>query len=301
MSMEKFYEEVYTRVKERIGSIGLSPEAQAKKLEQYEEMFGRDGFHMSALSTQNIATDLMTTYRWVITGEHEADELRCTVRNVLKNAENTLGNRDWVMAEEALRDTNIAYQQVSELRQPLPSFAAFRSGDTDGAFAELSEAFKSDPSLDFFEAIEKFFGVEVIRIKSPLAFDAIGAMTGDMPYIVVNTTHNAARILYATVCELAMLAGGNLALYSDVFAEDFPDNPVVLEFMDKFMAAVSLDRMVETYAPVEHQFPVGLVEAHREAVAKHRNLGFFLEWMTGEPTRNVLPDIDADHLIDLMD
>jgi len=300
-SMDEFYAGIYTRVQERIGSMGLSDEARDVKLAKYTELFEGNDLRLSAISIQNIATDLMTTYNWVITGEHEPLELRTTIRNILKDSDGSDANPDWLMADEVLRDLDIAYRQVAPFREPLEAFIAVRAGNIDVALANLKQELAVNPELDFFDAIEKFFGVEVIVLESERSFDAIGAVSGDMPFILANSKQTPARIFYAVICELAMIATNTLALYSDVFAEDFPANPEVGDLMDELVRVFHFGSTVADKPSVPvRRFPAGLVEAHREAVANHGNLGFFLEWMTGEKkVYEDLPPVNVEDLIDL--
>lgn len=301
--MDEFYGGIYVRVRERISSMNLSAEARDAKLAKYAELFEGDDVRLSAISIQNIATDLMTTYHWVISGEHEAEELRFTVRNVVRNGDGTGGNADWVLAEEVLRDAEMAYRQVAPFREPLTALKSVQDGSAGEALQCLRDAMEENPELDFFDAVEKFFGVEIIVLESEKAFDAIGAVISEMAFIVVNSKHSVSRIHYAVACELAMIVTGNLALYSDIFAEDFPEDYAVGEFMEHLIRAFSFGRAASDDTSVlTRRFPAGLVEAHREAVAKHGNLGFFLEWMTGEkPVRSEPKPLSVDELMELFD
>lgn len=299
-SMDDFYAGINTRVQERIGSMGLSAAARDAKLAKYAELFEGEDVRLSALSIQNIATDLMTTYHWVITGEHEPLEMRTTIRNILKDGDGTSANPDWLMADDALRDLDIVYRQVAPFREPLEAFNSLQAGNVNFALADLKQELRTNPALDFFEAIEKFFGVEVIVLESEHAFDAIGAVSGDHAFILANSNHSPARVFYAVICELAMISTNTLALYSDVFDEDFPANTTIGELMDELITAfLSYSAKRDEPSVPARRFPAGLVEAHREAVAKHGNLGFFLEWMTGE--KRVQEDLPPTNVEDLVD
>lgn len=320
--------EIFARVQERIRSMGLSDEAVAAKLKKYEFLAeGNEPEHLSAYAIHDLATDLMTTFHWVITGEQDPADLHMGVRNVLNGSDGTGGNKDWVAAGEALSDAAMAYEQVS--LGPSPKFGWTEPKNVEYAMARLNEdpvygtnlnsverieelfggdVFVIDPKadsvygtdLDFFGRIEEFFGVDVFVVKSHVDFDAVGAMVLGSPFIVAKQGLPGRQGHYAVARELACILSGNLARYSDVYAEDAPLDMWSMDFCIMLMESLNGLASVQDNPYAEQRFPKRVVEAHRHAVAEKHNLGYFLEWMTGEKPPVVEHDpIDLDELAKL--
>jgi hypothetical protein len=278
------YPDFSGNIKKRIRSMGLSDEAVAAKLEKYAFLDESDADgnwrQFSARGIHNIAEDLMTTFNWVITGEHAPGELHMTVRNVLNGSDGSGGNKDWVEAEKAVRDAAMAYEQI--LLGPSPKYAWKEPQDIAYALPKLNERAQYGSDLDFFGMIEEYFGVDVFVIDSDVNFDAIGAMVMGSPFIVAKRGQQARSGHYAVVRELASMLIGNLARYSDVYSEKAGLDAWEIDF------AMLMFDSYNGLAPItgdpygEQRFPQRVIDAHREAVAEKHNLGYFLEWMTGE-------------------
>lgn len=281
MNMEK---EMLTRIQERIRSMKLEPAAEAEKLAKYEGLYGAGDTYLSSLEVVNISLDLHTSVHWLLMGERDPMETSITVRNVLRGSDGKKGNKDWVEASEAVRDTTIAYSQVS--LGPSLAFAWTEPKNIHYASAKLRERATYGPDHGFFSMVEDIFGVDVFVIDSEHDFDAIGAMTNDAPYIVAKKGLNARQGHYAVARELAEILAGNLFPLSEVYDEALPLHrewcmDFILMLMDSYngLAPVKGD----PYG--EQRFPQRLIEAHRYAVEHDHNLGYFLEWMTGEPAK----------------
>lgn len=290
--------EIYVRVADRIRSMGLADETVNAKLEQYAYL-DDENKHLSAYEIHDIATDLMASFHWVITGEEDPAGLHMGVRNVLRDPQILRGDKDWVEAEKALRDAAIAYEQVAMGLSP--KFGWKEPKNIDYAMARFKEAAVYGTDLDFFERIEEFFGVDVLIIESDADFDAVAGMVLGVPFIVAKQGIPGRQGHYAVARELACILSGNLAPYSKVYEKDAPLDMWSMDFCIMFMDSFNGLAPVQGNPYAQQRFPERLVEAHRDAVKNKHNLGYFLEWMTGEKPPVVEHEpIDLDKLAELL-
>lgn len=284
-------------IRDRIRSMGLSDEAVAKKLAEYS-FLDDESWHLSARAMVDIAEDLMTTPEWVITGQHEFVDLQMSVRNVLNGSDGSGGNKDWVNAEKAVRDAAMAYQQVTLGRSP--KFAWIEPQNIQYALPVLKERATYGSDLDFFGMIEECFGVDVFVIDSKADFDAIGAMVMGSPFIVAKKGLPGRQGHYAVARELACILSGNLAPYSNVYALEAPLDWWAMDFIILLMNSYNGFASIKDGDYAEQRFPQRVIDAHRQAVAERLNMGYFLEWMTGEKPPVIEHEpIDLDEMAQL--
>ncbi|HSN94605.1 MAG TPA: hypothetical protein VLR89_06065 [Anaerolineaceae bacterium] len=277
--------ELYDNFLERIVSMGLPEAAVARKLAEYDARYESGDRHISARELFDASEDLMTTPLALLRNERSHDELRMTVRNVLEGSDGDEPGKDWVEAEKVLRDATVAYQQVQ--LGPSETFSFSTPENVDYAKDRLREEVIPGANLDLFYIAEQIFGVDVFVLDSVLepadSFDAIGGMVCGSPFIVVRRGVDPSYGNEALVDELARILSGNLAWYSDVHSEGSLMKQWELDFIDMLMNAFNGMGREWSNDYKDVRFPARLIDAHRVAVARGENLGYFLNWMAGDP------------------
>lgn len=295
--------ETYERIIDRIKNMGLSDEAMQEKLAKYESIHENPDKHTSARDFIFITEDLMVDLQWLLFGEHDPNEVQMTVRNVLSDSDGTGGNKDWVDASEALRDPAMTYQQLALEELGIgasPKFLQTEPKNVDYAMADLKRRAVYGSDVDFFGMIEEFFGVDVFVVDSKVNFDAIGAKVCGAPFIVAKKGIDARTGHYAVARELGLILSGNLAWNYEVFSHESRLDNWAMDFSIMLMDSFNGLAPIKGNPYEEQRFPKRVIEAHRKAVANKKNLGYFLEWMTGEPVKHVEHEpIDLDELAEL--
>lgn len=281
--------ELYTRIEDRVMSMGFSPKVAKRKLKPYAHLKNEEDPRLSALDFHNLAEDMMTTFHWAITGEIGDDEVRMSVRNCLTGPDSDQPGRLWIQAEKILRDVVAAYQQVS--LGPSEAFGLSEPENFNYAEALLRERATGGSDLDFFGIVEQIFGVDIFVIDSDAQdwglFDALGAIVGQTPCIVVRRGINTEWGHRAVAHELAKIISGNLFRYSDVFRSHAPLNLWEVNFAARMIDYYNELGLAQGDDYENERFPQRLIDAHREAVAKGENHGSFLNWMAGDPMPEV--------------
>lgn len=292
--------ETYERIIDRIKNMGLSDEAMQEKLREYESVHADPSKYSSTRDFMMICEDLMIDLQWLLFGKHDPSELQMTVRNVLNGSDGTGGNKQWLDAEEALRDAAMTYQQLAVKGVGIGASEKFTQTEPKNTAYALKNRAASGSELDFFGMIEEFFGVDVFVVDSKVDFDAIGGKTCGSPFIVAKKGIDARIGNSAVARELGLILSGNLAWRYEVFAKNPPLDMWAMDFSTMLMDPYNGLAPVKGNSYAEQRFPQRVIEAHRKAVAEKKNLGYFLEWMTGEPVK--APEsqpIDLDELAKL--
>lgn len=295
--------ETYERIIDRIKNMGLSDDAVEEKLAKYESIHENPDKHTSARDFIFITEDLMVDLQWLLFGKHDPNEVQMTVRNVLNGSDGTRGNKDWVEASEALRDPAMTYQQLALEELGIgasPKFIQTESKNVAYAMNALKGRAAYGSDLDFFGIIEEFFGVDVFVVDSKADFDAIGGMVCGSPFIVAKKGIDARTGHYAVARELGLILSGNLAWRYEVFLEDAPLDLWAMDFSIMLMDSYNGLAPIKGDPYGEQRFPQRVIEGHRKAVAERKNLGYFLEWMTGEkPPAVEHKPVDLDEMMEL--
>lgn len=278
-------QDIFDRINHRIYSMGLSDEGIAAKVTEYETLREEKGHRLSALTIAKIAEDLMVSFNWLVAGELGKWELATTVQNVRCEAPDTQGSKDWRIAQKALYDPAMAYQQVDMERSS--QFAWVKLMGSKKAMEKFAEWDRDGNLPDFPGVIEQCFGIDVFILNSDQDFDAVGAMIAGSPFIVVKSGVDAGTGNEVVSREAARILANRLYISSAVYPEKDAPNTMEDAFVPLLTGVFNTmsgdtDRS-GTY--LEQRFPPRVVAEHRKQVAEGKNLGYFLEWMTGEPNQ----------------